>query len=885
MKKFLRDFLAVVLVTSLMFQSVTVTGRWGDSVIVSAAEVETVDVEYKGDVNGDGIINAKDVTQLRRFLAGGWNAEINEDEADLNEDGAVNAKDVTVLRRYLAGGWGVELPKKDTVAEFEVVEVSQAAVNQIKIHFDKTVTDVKDTDFRVYYIYEGEKFVEPCLIERVSGEDNIVYIVSSLYGGKEYFVEYKEQNVGSIIAETITPDSPFFPYSIEIPSGQVFDAGLPSQLEYKVLDKNGTDITKVDINKFNIYIMGTFFEIKTDDDESPWTSFLEFHDGSGRQRYGWGDTIQLFKEADYRVRVTLTYKGELNTEGGEKETVSRTLSSEGVITCKETQWELGECSGTLWKTMDINGKTSEQGFSIGDNLNEEGYSVSYFFITVPYSKRDTTVYEGFGISKRYVEIHDADVVGPQYYDEYMIESKDEDIVKIGEKVYLPDGTWCYKLLAKQPGKTEIVVKGKKNFFYYWTDAVEQVGTIPIEVQSERKPVSFTVEGGGSLNKAYEVDRITFNILLYDQYEVEMVGKPIKITQVGVDKDTSLLIKDKPFLEAVTEKGYMEAWTGKKGSCDFVLTPADILFPEGDGYLGEITLKFECEGFEYTTEPIQIGNDQSEKIREKLTVSRGLLDTSVKMWDSSESEKTIKVELVGVTKNGFSTNTSKSAVFSSLTPFEIRNALEHKELEIELPIVICNVYKDGKLVTEESMAKEWSNYKHSNLYSNFDGNVFKAFTTERLSVKGSELSSPVSNIITKLDSGSYRVAAYEICLAEDGYYKITALGNKTFTVVDTDNPIDVTKKIDGIKTTTEMLDQNIKKAYTVSFNGKKVDDSRLIFSYETGNDYDNSNNDNNSENNKVVHVYGVYAYIDVGEGENKGTLELYKRIDDKILLKE
>ena len=58
-----------------------------------------------GDANGDNEINSKDVTLLRRFLAGGWNVEINEEACDVNGDGEVNSKDVTILRRYLAGGW------------------------------------------------------------------------------------------------------------------------------------------------------------------------------------------------------------------------------------------------------------------------------------------------------------------------------------------------------------------------------------------------------------------------------------------------------------------------------------------------------------------------------------------------------------------------------------------------------------------------------------------------------------------------------------------------------------------------------------------------------------------------------------------------------------
>ena len=63
-----------------------------------------------GDVNGDGTRNLKDVTLLRRYLAGGWeNVTIDTVAADVNGDGSVNLKDVTILRRSIAGGWDVTL--------------------------------------------------------------------------------------------------------------------------------------------------------------------------------------------------------------------------------------------------------------------------------------------------------------------------------------------------------------------------------------------------------------------------------------------------------------------------------------------------------------------------------------------------------------------------------------------------------------------------------------------------------------------------------------------------------------------------------------------------------------------------------------------------------
>ena len=64
-----------------------------------------------GDVNGDGAVNLKDVTLLRRELAMGDVApDTDAGNPDANGDGVVNLKDVTFLQRYLAGGWGIELP-------------------------------------------------------------------------------------------------------------------------------------------------------------------------------------------------------------------------------------------------------------------------------------------------------------------------------------------------------------------------------------------------------------------------------------------------------------------------------------------------------------------------------------------------------------------------------------------------------------------------------------------------------------------------------------------------------------------------------------------------------------------------------------------------------
>ena len=55
-----------------------------------------------GDINGDDVVNNKDLTRLMKYLAG-ENVNVNEAVLDVNGDSSVNNKDLTRLMRYLAG--------------------------------------------------------------------------------------------------------------------------------------------------------------------------------------------------------------------------------------------------------------------------------------------------------------------------------------------------------------------------------------------------------------------------------------------------------------------------------------------------------------------------------------------------------------------------------------------------------------------------------------------------------------------------------------------------------------------------------------------------------------------------------------------------------------
>lgn len=54
-----------------------------------------------GDANGDGEVNAKDVTAAMKYIVGKKGVTINESQMDFDRDGKVTAKDVTALMRAL----------------------------------------------------------------------------------------------------------------------------------------------------------------------------------------------------------------------------------------------------------------------------------------------------------------------------------------------------------------------------------------------------------------------------------------------------------------------------------------------------------------------------------------------------------------------------------------------------------------------------------------------------------------------------------------------------------------------------------------------------------------------------------------------------------------
>lgn len=80
-----------------------------------------------GDVNGDGVVNGKDVTLVRRNIVGGYDQTINESAANVNGDFTINGKDVTAIRRHIVGGYGVELLPAPVACKHQMVATEYKA--------------------------------------------------------------------------------------------------------------------------------------------------------------------------------------------------------------------------------------------------------------------------------------------------------------------------------------------------------------------------------------------------------------------------------------------------------------------------------------------------------------------------------------------------------------------------------------------------------------------------------------------------------------------------------------------------------------------------------------------------------------------------------------
>ena len=92
----------------------------GDAGAVVDGDLNSVDVSYQdgavtaisyfpGDVDGNKLVNSRDVIFARRHIVGGYDQDIFVPAADVNADSLINSSDVILMRRYITGGYNVKL--------------------------------------------------------------------------------------------------------------------------------------------------------------------------------------------------------------------------------------------------------------------------------------------------------------------------------------------------------------------------------------------------------------------------------------------------------------------------------------------------------------------------------------------------------------------------------------------------------------------------------------------------------------------------------------------------------------------------------------------------------------------------------------------------------
>lgn len=515
---------------------------------------------YYGDVDDDGKIGAKDVTTLRRYLAGGWNVSINLDKADLDGDGNVGAKDVTLLRRYLAGGWGVTLLPKP-VFEPRPIAVEQSSLSSIKMIFDMPVSAVNPENIIAYYMDGDEKIYLNIINTRVDSIYPIYVIVnfnSQIPQGETIYVEYCGKEVDSFNSVVVTENS----ISAIVVPDMVIIAGQETQIRYTLLDQNGVDITSA---------MGTVLNgiITTELKDAPIVSYI-----TGLRVY-----CQTPNET-FKVAVKYSWT--------DKNGVQHWIEGQGNIACiPEEPWRISGVMGAVTHE-------SDQDFVSSDHRSFNYYGNKIAPLTI--NTDDAVLQIGVSYSRMgdmWIDTKDsirglnlASYPDQKTYTAYDLQSADESVVMIGS--YTGNRT---SLVLNNVGTTTIYVYG-----IMANGAKEIIGAIPIVVKPSPNPAL------NSLGEEYVYNNITDSEMRITASDAESlvaadgsVNMAIKDTECCIDTpDANVIQIAVPYtnINGTVYAGLEKAPLSTEFS-EYVLESSDTNIME----LGEIVsgkLKFTCK---------------------------------------------------------------------------------------------------------------------------------------------------------------------------------------------------------------------------------------------------------------------------------------------------
>ena len=200
------------------------------------AEAAETEADFVGDVDGDGSITPKDVTKLRRYLAGGWDVKVATEDGDVDEDGAITPKDVTKLRRYLAGGWGISLPAlfNSSVKVGEItfpLRTSWTAYMEPASQGNGVYLAAYMTSNMQIYMYESVAVPEKEFRETVSSKENFEHIC-------QMFADELAKQAGATNPKVEVFDEGGVTYGKTTGSGNVQGTNMSFAIYFKLQDNS-----------------------------------------------------------------------------------------------------------------------------------------------------------------------------------------------------------------------------------------------------------------------------------------------------------------------------------------------------------------------------------------------------------------------------------------------------------------------------------------------------------------------------------------------------------------------------------------------------------------------------------------------------------------------
>ena len=609
-------------------------------------------------------------------------------------------------------------------AGYEAKDAVQYSLDTVKVTFDTPVTKLDAANFKTVYVIDGVDDVEipfadiaPDGIKIDDNDKTVAYV--------KYLMPFNANTTYKVYYGTSTEPAGTFK-AVEVKADSVKTFVIPTQyvttetetaIKYQLLDANGVDITsginaaggnvtfELTSDDGNDYIIGESVYVKTAHAVTVTGTYHYFDADSNykSEPVGKGQVVAQLPEAFKvgKVEGIITDGSKLLVEGGK------------LTDAKEVEWNL-------------------------DGVKNDGSSIAYLQIKVPYTKSSGTVYEGFNYT-----------TADGTYESYEIDIADKTVA-----MFEGFEGGMAKLSANKVGSTSILVYGVKGT----TKAV--IGVVPVTVKDTRKLTSWTVQSSSDkLN--LDFGDVTYTIIVKDQ-DTNDYKKPYKVKVEDVTDSNN--VKE---IKVETE------YTGKaeiKITADELKTVLGITKQE-NAVTRNIKFTITNDNAPKTLR-LSIKSDGEKAARYLLKLSGGEIKTGITGTTKlTDDNKVINVYLEGVTSNGTQASASGvSITFSKDAP----KAHKLADGESKDDYFVFTITKDGKLIDKpEQLA----------------GATFNAYNA---------VASGAAVEAKKLASGTYVINGYRFYLNSNDTWNYDNVGTaQQFTVTDDQAPLTWKKTAESV----------------------------------------------------------------------------------------